>query len=368
MHSSILDAAVSTSLSAAVPASNYTSDCFVTSERAYNEVLTRCLPTATTTGGYLGVGPCQNLTYIGALRPRIALVVDARIDNLLEHLIFKLLFERAETPLEYLALLFSRDLSCRSTTTGDEHLPAADPDALVAAFEQLPVSTVAYDENLRWLKREASSRWPLTDEHRKRVDYLYAEFHRRQLDITSVNESALARLNEIPTLRQVILARNSNGVNMHHLTHPDRFRYVKSMHLENRIVPMLGNLTSPQTTARISRHLDTIDERLDTIYLSNIEEFLLSRYLIDDGGVAAEPNPAGLLIGEHRGAYDRLVDGLEQLPTTDDALLIRFFFPGRFEAREIGVFPHLEPDLRHLHEFLRRYRGDRLESVFQTYL
>src|SRR5690242_20735213 len=96
-----------TSLTDAVPASNYESDCFVTSEAGYNDVLVRRVPAGEeTTGAYVGVGPDQNFIYAGVLRPRLVLIVDARMDNLLEHLVFKLLMEQTKTPLEYLAALF----------------------------------------------------------------------------------------------------------------------------------------------------------------------------------------------------------------------------------------------------------------------
>jgi hypothetical protein len=39
-------------------------------------------------GVYVGVGPYQNFTYISALDPDIAFVVDIRRKNLLHHLLY----------------------------------------------------------------------------------------------------------------------------------------------------------------------------------------------------------------------------------------------------------------------------------------
>src|SRR5207245_5789147 len=84
---------VQLSLDEVVDQSKYGLDCFVTSEVAYNEAISKCIPAIREMGGaYLGVGPCQNYIYITAFRPALALVVDDRLDNLLEHLLFKLCF------------------------------------------------------------------------------------------------------------------------------------------------------------------------------------------------------------------------------------------------------------------------------------
>lgn len=75
---SVFASSLETSLTDAVPASNYESDCFVTSEADYNDVLVRRVPSGEeTTGAYVGVGPDQNFIYAGVLRPRLVLIVDA---------------------------------------------------------------------------------------------------------------------------------------------------------------------------------------------------------------------------------------------------------------------------------------------------
>src|SRR4051794_458993 len=44
-------------------------------------------------GAYIGVGPEQNFTYIAALHPKIAFIIDIRRQNLLEHLMYKAIFD-----------------------------------------------------------------------------------------------------------------------------------------------------------------------------------------------------------------------------------------------------------------------------------
>ena len=64
--------------------------------------------TARRGGVYVGVGPEQNFTYIAAIQPRLAFVVDIRRDNMLEHLMYKALFELSSDRADFLSRLFSR--------------------------------------------------------------------------------------------------------------------------------------------------------------------------------------------------------------------------------------------------------------------
>src|SRR5262252_4475435 len=67
-------------------------------------------------GVYLGVGPEQNFTYIAAIQPRIAFIFDIRRDNLIEHLIYKAIFEMSATRTEFVSKLFSRKPTAALTT------------------------------------------------------------------------------------------------------------------------------------------------------------------------------------------------------------------------------------------------------------
>ena len=57
---------------------------------------------------YLGVGPEQNFTYIVALQPKMAFIFDIRRGNMIEHLMYKALFEISTDRADFLSKLFSR--------------------------------------------------------------------------------------------------------------------------------------------------------------------------------------------------------------------------------------------------------------------
>src|SRR6266571_6025663 len=68
-------------------------EIITSNEVAYQNVLPQLTKSAAPGGTYLGVGPEQNFTYIAALRPKIAFLIDIRRDMMLEHLMYKAIFE-----------------------------------------------------------------------------------------------------------------------------------------------------------------------------------------------------------------------------------------------------------------------------------
>src|SRR5687768_12212405 len=92
------------------PGGYFDTDNLISNERSYLHVVPDLRALAGKTGGgvYLGVGPDQNFSYIGHVRPSLAILIDIRRDNLLLHLLFKSLFAESRTRVEYLALLTGR--------------------------------------------------------------------------------------------------------------------------------------------------------------------------------------------------------------------------------------------------------------------
>ena len=56
----------------------------------------------------MGVGPEQNFTYIVALKPKMAFIVDIRRGNKDLHLMYKAMFEMSKDRADFVGLLFSR--------------------------------------------------------------------------------------------------------------------------------------------------------------------------------------------------------------------------------------------------------------------
>lgn len=349
--------ALSAALAAAEPGSAYGLDCFVTSEVGHNELLARCCPVKPG-GAYIGVGPCQNFTYIGAMRPSHAVIIDARLDNLIEHLIFKLAFEAAATPREYLAFLFSREIPAVSSE---------EVSALLAAFDNAATSLDLFEMNCEALLGELRDRWQLPDGMIARARHIYGEFHRRGLTITSVSEEQLKTLDYIPDLRTVISSRAYTGENFHYLASAERYSYVRDLQVSDRVVLALGNITDSSSAGLLNELLSEVGVEMRVLYLSNMEEFLLHRYEIAQSGISARPNPAGLLTGGWKADYDKLIRTLDAIRSSPDCLLIRHFFPGDYSDIRHGTFPWLAGNIMPLGRFLARYEQEEPQSVFDTY-
>src|SRR5215831_18780246 len=81
---------------------------FVSNEYNLQSVIPFVVANAGTADAYVGVGPEQNFTYIAALNPKIAFIIDIRRQNLLEHLMYKAIFELSRDRADFISLLFSR--------------------------------------------------------------------------------------------------------------------------------------------------------------------------------------------------------------------------------------------------------------------
>src|SRR5262245_42564412 len=69
--------------SASEPGGSFQSENFLSNETGFQVVIPRLKQLTKPDGVYMGVGPEQNFTYIAAIRPKIAFIVDIRRQNML---------------------------------------------------------------------------------------------------------------------------------------------------------------------------------------------------------------------------------------------------------------------------------------------
>src|SRR5947209_470652 len=75
------------------PDGTFRSDNLVSNESYFQYVIPSLNRTTKPGRVYLGVGPEQNFTYIAALKPAMAFIIDIRRGNLDLHLLYKAVFE-----------------------------------------------------------------------------------------------------------------------------------------------------------------------------------------------------------------------------------------------------------------------------------
>ena len=132
----------------------FDTDNLISNERPYQHLIPAIKDRLPWGGAYLGVGPDQNFTYIAGTRPSIAFIIDIRRQNLLQHLYFKELFERARNRVEFLSLLLSRPTQTELSRRG---LNAA---GLVEIFLGLPADRSLTDRTVSVVFSSLRRRFP----------------------------------------------------------------------------------------------------------------------------------------------------------------------------------------------------------------
>src|SRR5262245_38990463 len=87
----------------------FRSDNLLSNELNFQYVIPELLEKAKQGRVYMGVGPEQNFTYIAALKPSMAFIIDVRHGNFDVQLTYKALFELSADRAEFVSRLFSRN-------------------------------------------------------------------------------------------------------------------------------------------------------------------------------------------------------------------------------------------------------------------
>jgi hypothetical protein len=250
---------------------------------------------------YIGVGPDQNFSYIGRIRPVSAFIIDIRRDNLLLHLLFKAIFASSRNRMEYLSILTGRRPPDRLDSWRD-----ASIDRIVmyidAAKPLAPAALSASAERLHDAMRKTGM--TLSDRDIATIDRFHAQFTRAGLGLQFQSTGRPAR-EYYPTYRDLLLETDRRGRQLCFLASEDDFQYVKSLEGRDLIVPVVGNLAGPHALAAIGQEIARRGEKVSAFYNSNIEN-----YLFRDG------------------SFPRYMENVKKLPHTDKTVVIRSLFGG----------------------------------------
>ena len=236
-------------------------------------------------GVYLGVGSEQNFTYIAAVRPRLAFIVDIRRDNMVQHLAYKALFELSADRADFIASLFSRprppDLDSESNV-----------EALLDAYGSIPPDSGFHERTLGQVLDllENGHGYPLIEADRAGIARVLDAFS--QADPTTLRGFGD---NTNPTFAQLMAATDLDGRQQGFLASEENFRVVQDMERKNLVVPVVGDFAGDGAIAGIGSYLKQRGATVDVFYLSNVE-----RYLFDQGepGMQFYSNAATLPLNE----------------------------------------------------------------------
>ena len=218
-------------------------------------------------GVYIGVGPEQNFSYIAALQPSIAFIVDIRRENRNLHLVYKALFEMSADRAEFLSRLFSRDRPAGLGTS-------SSVGALFAAFEKAAPS-VARLGSTRGLVHEQLLNvhgFSLTTEDVTHIDYVLQAFHDDGPAITYSRSNPADEPR--PTYATLMTRRDIDGRNHSYLASESAFAVVKALQATNLIVPVIGDFAGPTTIRGVGDYVRQRGGTVTVFYGSNVEVYL----------------------------------------------------------------------------------------------
>jgi hypothetical protein len=280
------------------PGGTFRSENLVSNERAFPSVLPEVARRASPGAAYIGVGPEQNFSYIAALRPRIAFIVDIRRENAALHLLYKAIFELSPTRAEFLSRLFSRPLS--------RHVgPKSTANELMEAAAIGVPSRDLFTANLAEVQGQLATRhrWPVSDADLARMTYVYQAFFDRGPDIRYSMRS-FRRGWPFPTYAELMIAA-APGAAGSFLASEETYTAVRGLEVRNLVVPVVGDFSGPRALAGVGTFLRRHGLTVSVFYVSNVEMYLFR----SDG-------------------WESFYRNLSSLPTDGRSVLVRSVFQG----------------------------------------
>jgi hypothetical protein len=216
-------------------------------------------------GAYLGVGPEQNLTYISALKPAVAFVIDIRRGNLLLHLLYKALVEMSSDRVDFLSRLFSRP---RPAGVGPDSTTAA----IFAAFRTLSGSDALLQTNVHAVVThlERTHGFSLSRQDEGVIESACNSFYLGGPD-TRWDSSGAAW---IPSYAELMTQTDRQGRPHSFLSSEASFLVLKEYEARNLIVPLVGDFAGDKTIRAVGRYLRLHGATVATFYTSNVEAYL----------------------------------------------------------------------------------------------
>ena len=223
---------------------------------------------------YMGVGPEQNFTYITALKPAMAVIVDIRRGNLDLHLMYKALFEMSTDRADFLSRLFARKRPeglTASTNVRD----------LLAAY-----MNAAYDEEygkqtftamIDHLKTK--HHFALGQEDEENILFVYQYFEQYGPELTYWMSGGFGGnrggfRNNSPTYADLMVATDEAGTLRSYLATEENYDFMKQLEARNMLLPVVGNFAGPKAIRAVGGWLKEHNAVVSAFYLSNVEQYL----------------------------------------------------------------------------------------------
>jgi hypothetical protein len=245
-------------------------DNYTSNEPEVGELFTMLRDSGVRGGVYLGVGPEQNFSYIAAIRPAMVFIVDIRRQAVMQHLMFKAVFELARDRADFISLLFSKP----RPDGVDDTTPIQEMwNAYTAVATDAPAAARNSTRIVEHLTKTHQFRF--TPDESAELESVIGAFVRYGPAISTRgapggrgggNGSTFADL----TGRSL----DDAGEPQSFLSTEEHFRTVKALQEHNLIVPVSGDFGGPRAIRAVGAYLQKQGGVVSAFYVSNVEQYL----------------------------------------------------------------------------------------------
>ena len=265
------------------PGGAFAFENFVSNEVSYQDILPELTKVVKPGRVYLGVAPEQNFTYIAAIRPKVAFVLDIRRQNMLQLLMYKALFEMSADRAEFVSRLFSRPKPAGLGTS-------ASAEVLFKALESEAADPELYKKTLQAIQDRLTKqhKFTLTADDLSKIERVFNVFYRGgpRMDYSYASSSPN---NAVPSYTNLMVTTDGRGKNWSYLETEDRYRYVRDMQIKNLIIPLVADFGGPKTIKAIAQYVRSHGATVSVFYISNVEDYLQSTWAQYRANLAALP-------------------------------------------------------------------------------
>jgi hypothetical protein len=315
----------------------FDSDNLISNETSYLHALDVLRAHRVSGGAYIGVGPDQNFSYIAEIRPALAFMIDIRRDNMLQHLMFRSLFQRSRNRMEFLAALIGAKVA------GDVSKWTGRPiEEILAVLDTAQRPNAEFDRLSALVLRDAQQTGiALTPEDLKTIRDFHREFYDLGLEIRYTSKNRPPRAG-YPTLRELILERDRAGALGSYLATEERWRYVRDMQKANRLLVVTGDLSGAHALRAVGDYVRERGLRVSAFYTSNVEQYLFQF-----------------------GTFPDFAATTVTLPFDTNAVIIRSYF-ARGRGHPLAVFGHMSVQLvQPAADFVRKMNAGGYGSYYE---
>ncbi len=244
----------------------FPSDNLVSNELTSQWVIPRLQASWTSGHVYLGVGPDQNFTYLAALKPSLAFIVDIRRDNLRLQLLYKALIEMSPTRAGFLSRLLSREAPVGLAV----EVPVSE---LFTAFASVKPVEQRFSDTLVAVRErlQAQHGFVLAPADLAHLEYVLTAFYYAGPDLTYANAGRSGRY---PTYQELMTATDEGGTARGYLASEAGYAALRDMQLRNLIIPIVGDFTGAKALPAVAVYLKARKAVVGAIYTSNVEQYL----------------------------------------------------------------------------------------------